>query len=158
MTSFQLWHFVFFNLNNLHFIVSLVWNKFTWLHTQFSFKSAHMLIIAFTWLVNITITNFPPLPQYSYIFYNSPNLLFLLPKSSQGSLGPTVLLSLLFPVKYGLSNWYDSTPEKSCHKRDSNPGSSTLEADTLTTRPTRRSAKHIRTENFWPAVHKCMRY
>ena len=42
-----------FSLNNLRFIVSLVWNKFTWLHTQFSFKSAHMLIIAFTWLVNI---------------------------------------------------------------------------------------------------------
>ena len=29
-------------------------------------------------------------------------ILVLLPKSSQGSLGPTVLLSLLFPVKYGL--------------------------------------------------------
>ena len=46
-----------------------------------------------------TITHFPPLPQHSY---NSPNLPDLLPKSSQGSLGPTVLLSLLFPVKYGL--------------------------------------------------------
>ena len=46
-----------------------------------------------------TITHFPPLPQYSY---NSPNLPGLLPKSSQGSLGSTVLLSLLFPVKYGL--------------------------------------------------------
>ena len=49
-----------------------------------------------------TITRFPLLPQHSY---NSPNLPGLLPKSSQGSLGPTVLLSLLFPVKYGLSSW-----------------------------------------------------
>ena len=46
-----------------------------------------------------TITHFSLLPQHSY---NSPNLPGLLPKSSQGSLGPTVLLSLLFPVKYGL--------------------------------------------------------
>ena len=28
-------------------------------------------------------------------------------------------------------HWYDSTPKKSRRKRDSNPGSSTLEADTL---------------------------
>ena len=47
------------------------------------------------------ITHFPPLTQHSY---NSPNLPGLLPKSSQGSLGPTVLLPLLFPVKYGLRN------------------------------------------------------
>ena len=47
-----------------------------------------------------TITHFSLLPQHSY---NSPNLPGLLPKSSQGSLGPTVLLSLLFPVKYGLN-------------------------------------------------------
>ena len=46
-----------------------------------------------------TITHFLPLPQHSY---NSPNLPVLLPKSSQGCLGPTVLLSLLFPVKYRL--------------------------------------------------------
>ena len=37
-----------------------------------------------------------------------------------------------------LSHWYDSTPEKSRRKRDSNPGPSALEADALTTRPTRR--------------------
>ena len=37
------------------------------------------------------------------------------------------------------SHWYDSTPEKSNRKRDSDPGSSALEEDTLTTRPTRRS-------------------
>ena len=48
-----------------------------------------------------TITHFSLLPQHSY---NSPNLPGLLPKSSQGSLGPTVLLSLLFRVKYGLKN------------------------------------------------------
>ena len=38
-----------------------------------------------------------------------------------------------------MSHWYDSTPEKSRRKRDSNPGPSALEADALTTRPTRRS-------------------
>ena len=37
-----------------------------------------------------------------------------------------------------LSHWYDSTPKKSRCKRDSNPGSSALEADALTTRPKRR--------------------
>ena len=35
-------------------------------------------------------------------------------------------------------HWYDSTPKKSRRKRDSNPGPSALEADALTTRPTRR--------------------
>ena len=40
-----------------------------------------------------------------------------------------------------LSHWYDSTPEKSRRKRDSNPGSSALEADALTTRPTRRCGR-----------------
>ena len=30
-----------------------------------------------------------------------------------------------------LSHWYDSTPEKSRRKRDSNPGPSTLDADAL---------------------------
>ena len=39
-----------------------------------------------------------------------------------------------------LSHWYDSTPKKSRRKRDSNPGPSALEADALTTRPTRRCA------------------
>ena len=39
-----------------------------------------------------------------------------------------------------LSHWYDSTPKKSRRKRDSNPGPPALEAEALTTRPTRRSA------------------
>ena len=39
-----------------------------------------------------------------------------------------------------LSHWYDWTPKKSQRKRVSNPGSSTLEADVLATRPTRRSS------------------
>ena len=42
-----------------------------------------------------------------------------------------------------LRQWYDSTPEKSLRKRDSNPGPSALEADVLTTRPTRRSKLKI---------------
>ena len=37
-----------------------------------------------------------------------------------------------------LSHWYDLSPEKSDRKRDSNLGSSALEADTLTPRLTRR--------------------
>ena len=62
------------------------------------FKSAHMLFIAFTWLMNI-----PSHISPCYLnTYNSPNLPGLLPKSSQGSLGLKVLLSLFFPVKYGL--------------------------------------------------------
>ena len=36
-----------------------------------------------------------------------------------------------------LSHWYDSIPKKSRRKRDSYPGPSALEADALTTRPTR---------------------
>ena len=40
-----------------------------------------------------------------------------------------------------MSHWYDSTPKKSRRKRDSNPGSSALEVDALTTRPTRRSKR-----------------
>ena len=36
-------------------------------------------------------------------------------------------------------HWYDSPPKKSRRKRDSNPGSSVLEVNALTTRPTRRS-------------------
>ena len=41
-----------------------------------------------------------------------------------------------------LSHWYDSTPEKSWRKRDSNPGSSALKA-ALTTRPMRRFGEGV---------------
>ena len=58
-----------------------------------------MLITAFTWLTNIPSHIFPPPAQHSF---NSPNLPVLQPISSQRSLGPSVLLSLLFPVKYWL--------------------------------------------------------
>ena len=37
---------------------------------------------------------------------------------------------------------YDPTPKKSRHKRDSNPGSFAIEADALTTRPTRRYLRY----------------
>ena len=46
-----------------------------------------------------------------------------------------------------LSHWYDLTPKKSRRKRDSNPGSSALEADALTTRPTRRLLVAERPQN-----------
>ena len=49
-----------------------------------------------------------------------------------------------------LSHWYDSTPEKSRRNGDSNPGSSALEADALTTRPTRRSPTQTE-ETAWVA-------
>ena len=45
-----------------------------------------------------------------------------------------------------LSHWYDST-EKSRRQRDSNPGSSALEADALTTRPTRRLCRKETTQD-----------
>ena len=38
-----------------------------------------------------------------------------------------------------MRHWYYSIPEKFRRKRDSNPGSSALEADAVTTRPTRQS-------------------
>ena len=52
------------------------------------------------------------------------------------------------------SHWYDSTPEKSRRKRDSNPGSSALEADALTTRPTRRFV-HDETHTHSEAYIQC---
>ena len=47
-----------------------------------------------------------------------------------------------------LSHWYDLTPKKSRRKRDSNPGPSALEADVLTTRPTRRSFDKERSSDY----------
>ena len=44
-------------------------------------------------------------------------------------------------VPFFKSHWYDSTPKKSRRKRNSNPGSSALETDVLTTWPTRRLKK-----------------
>ena len=43
------------------------------------------------------------------------------------------------------------TPKKSLRKRDSNPGSSAVEADALTTRPTRRYA-NVQTLEIWANV------
>ena len=59
------------------------------------------------------------------------------------------------------SHWYDLTPKKSRRKRDSNPGSSALEADALTTRPIRRSGKMGTAQSVvcWadcPAWHRVM--
>ena len=39
--------------------------------------------------------------------------------------------NITFDLAFPLSHWYDSTPKKSRRKRDSNPGSSALEADAL---------------------------
>ena len=47
-------------------------------------------------------------------------------------------------------HWYGLTPEKSWHKQDLNPGSSALQADALTTGPTRSSYTvdhHMKKEN-----------
>ena len=56
-------------------------------------------------------------------------------------------------IFFFFSHWYDSTPKKSRRKRDSNPGPSALEADVLTTRPTRRSKIGGRgpDRNQWPS-------
>ena len=58
-----------------------------------------------------------------------------------------------------LSHCYDSTPKKSRRKRDSNPGPSALEADVLTTRPTRRSAigrHHLFAVDVWACLLACL--
>ena len=55
-----------------------------------------------------------------------------------------------------LSHWYDSTPEKSRRRRDSNSGSSAIEANALTTRPTRRFNKSgTPVNNTWDAAGRC---
>ena len=62
--------------------------------------------------------------QYTDTGQTSPSSDPVTPGTWQGSTGVPIFKSL-----------YDSTPEKSRRKRDSNPGSSALEADALTTRP-----------------------
>ena len=47
----------------------------------------------------------------------------------------------IMPGAWQGSHWYDSTPKKIPAHAGFEPGSSALEADTLTTRPTRRSAR-----------------
>ena len=54
------------------------------------------------------------------------------------------------------SHWYDSTPEKSWRKQDSNPGSSALEGGALTTRPTRRSCERDRERGRWKREVVCL--
>ena len=66
--------------------------------------------------------------QYTDTGPTSPNTDPKTPGAWQGS-----LWSAIFPL-----HRYDSTPKKSRRKPDLNPGSSALEADALTTRPTRR--------------------
>ena len=64
---------------------------------------------------------------------------FYLTQSQYTDTGPTSpSADPITPGAWQGSHWYDSTPKKSRRKRDSNPGSSALEADALTTRPTRR--------------------
>ena len=72
---------------------------------------------------------------------------FHLTQSQYTDTGPTgPSTDPITPAAWQVSHWsadflshrYDSTPEKSRRKRDSNPRSSALEADALTTRPMRR--------------------
>ena len=75
-------------------------------------------------------SNFPSHPVTVYrLGPTSPSADPIAPGAWQGSHWSAIFLS----------HWYDETSEKSGRKRDSNPGSSALEADALTTRPTRRS-------------------
>ena len=68
---------------------------------------------------------------------------FHLTQSQYTDTGPTSpSADPLTPGAWQGSHWYDSAPKKSRRKRDSNPGPSALEADALTTRPTRRSTAH----------------
>ena len=67
---------------------------------------------------------------------------FYLTQSQYTDTGPTSpRTDPIMPGAWQGSHWStnDSTPKKSRRKRDSNLGSSALEADALTTRPTRRS-------------------
>ena len=66
--------------------------------------------------------------QYTDTGTTSPSTDPITPGAWQGTTGVPIL-----------SHWYDLTSEKSRRKRESSPGSSALEADALTTRPTRRS-------------------
>ena len=50
----------------------------------------------------------------------------------------TILRPATLRYKLQDQTFYPTQSQKSCRKRDSNPGSSALEADALTTRPTRR--------------------
>ena len=70
--------------------------------------------------------------QYTDTGLTSPSTDPITPGARQGS-----HWSAFFFFFFFFSHWHDSTPEKSRRKRDSNPGSSALEAGALTTRPTR---------------------
>ena len=50
-----------------------------------------------------------------------------------------------------LSHWYDATPKKSRRKRDSNPGSSALEADALPLG--QRGSEHLRDSATFDHAH-----
>ena len=92
---------------------------------------------------------------------------FHLTQSQYTDTGPTSpSVDPITPGAWQGSHWsanfchrYDWTPKKSRRKRDSNPGSSALEADALTTRPTRRSGPRRREQEGPPvsqlAVHHC---
>ena len=80
---------------------------------------------------------------------------FYLTQSQYTDTGPTSpSADPITPGAWQGSHWYDSTPKRSRRKRDSNPGPSALEADALTTRPTRRGqrAQALPTELFRPPV------
>ena len=69
------------------------------------------------------------LSQYTDTGPTSPSADPITPGAWQGS---------HWSANFFLSYWYDSTPKKSRRKLDLNPGTSALEADALTTGPTRR--------------------
>ena len=68
--------------------------------------------------------------QYTDIGPTSPSADPITPSAGRVAIGVPIFKSLV---------WLD--PEKFCRKRDSNPDSSTLETDALTTRPSRRFAQ-----------------
>ena len=75
-------------------------------------------------------------PSHSILIPGQPVPALTLNRQAPGTVATGVPFFFFF-----LSHWYDSTPKKFRLKRDSNPGSSALEADALTTRPTRLSKR-----------------
>ena len=81
---------------------------------------------------------------------------FYLTQAQYTDTGPTSpSVDPITPGDWQVSNWsanfwYDSTPKKVRRKRASNPGSSALEADALTTRPRRRKEEEVSTTRFGP--------
>ena len=108
------------------FFLTLIWTFVCWLVGCLT-SQQHMSVSQ----GRVCSDNF----MYCHTEIEVANPTFYLTQSQNTDTGPTSPST--DPIMPGV--WYDSTLEKSRRKRDSNPGSSALEADAVTIRPTRRS-------------------